>query len=194
MNDITSEKKTVRTAALESRAHIKDDERSFWNQLIFERAHKIRAFQLAKRIHVYRDIRGEVATMPFIEYAWATGKEVYVPVVAADVMRHVRVTHATRWAPGGFGIHEPVPDEHGDTTDDDGFTTNDVVIVPLAAFDASCNRVGYGRGFYDRFLSATDAVSIGLAYECQKVAKVPADIHDVPLRCVVTERQVYVRD
>lgn len=194
MNDIASEKKTVRTAALESRAHIKDDERSFWNQLIFERAHKIRAFQLAKRVHVYRDIRGEVATMAFIEYAWATGKEVYVPVVVGDVMRHIRVTHATQWIPGGFGIHEPVPDEHGDTLGDDGFTANDVVIVPLAAFDASCNRVGYGRGFYDRFLSATDAVSIGLAYECQKVVKVPVDIHDVPLRCVVTERQIYVRD
>jgi len=194
MNDIASEKKTIRTATLESRARITDDERSFWNQLIFERAHKIRAFQLAKRVHVYRDIRGEVATMPFIEYAWATGKEVYVPVVASDVMRHVRVTHATRWAPGGFGIDEPVPDERGNVIRDDEFTTNDVVIVPLAAFDTSCNRVGYGRGFYDRFLSATDAVSIGLAYECQRVAKVPVDIHDVPLRCVVTERQVYIRD
>lgn len=194
MNDIASEKKTLRTATLESRNHITTDERSFWNQLIFERAHKIRAFQLAKRVHVYRDIRGEVATMPFIEYAWATGKDVYVPVVVSDAMRHVRVTHATRWTSGGFGIDEPVPDEHGDMLRDDGFTEADVIIVPLAAFDTACNRVGYGRGFYDRFLSATDAVSIGLAYECQKVAKVPADIHDVPLRCVVTERQVYVRD
>ena len=69
----------------------------------------------------------------------------------------------------------------------------DVIIVPLVAFDGSCHRIGFGGGWYDRFLSTQpQARKIGLAYELQRVEAIPVEQHDELLDAVVTEKQVYV--
>ena len=69
-----------------------------------------------------------------------------------------------------------------------------MILVPVVAFDSLCHRIGYGGGWYDRWLfSQARVLKIGLAYETQKVQSVPAEAHDVPLDMIVTEKAVYQR-
>ncbi len=188
-------KTEIRQQILTQRAAIEPSARLLWDQLIFERAHKHRAFQLARRVHVYRTVRDEVETMPLIEYAWGIGKDVYVPIVApgATRMRHCRVTWRTTWREGSFGILEPHNPDESDIVDGPShFDESSAIIVPMVAFDRSCNRIGYGKGFYDAFLRTVRATTIGVAYELQRVMNTAVNEHDVPLHCVATQERWYV--
>lgn len=188
-------KSDLRTTVLERRAAISADDRGLWDQLIFERAHKMKAFQLATRVHVYRSFGHEVETTSFIEYAWGIGKDVYVPVVppGKGLLHHVRVTWRTQWREGAFGISEPVIEDPAEViTESAFFGPESAIIVPLVAFDRQCHRLGYGKGYYDRFLAGTTAASIGIAYELQRLPSVAAEPHDVPLTCVATNERWYV--
>ena len=183
-------KAEIRTQALQRRALITPDARQLADRQVFERAHKLDAFQLATNVHIYRSVRDEVDTWPFFEYAWGIGKTVYAPVSTPSGLHHVLVTRDTSWRPGLYGIPEPV------TTDEPiaETVTSDitVVIVPVVAFDKSCNRIGYGKGYYDRFLASISTMSMGLAYDCQISEQVPAEAHDVALSCVATDQRWYI--
>lgn len=113
-----------------------------------------------RRIHVYESVRdwNEVRTEQFIEYVCSTQKQ--VEVVSGVASRTVEIP-------------------------DDAF---DVVIVPLLAFDSKLNRLGFGGGWYDRFLSVQPrAIKIGLAFNLQMADSVPTLPHDVALDMIVTE-------
>jgi len=188
-------KNELRMDVLSLRNGIESNQRGLWDQLIFERAHKVRSFQVAKRVHIYRSVRDEVETSPFIEYAWGTGKDVYVPITALGlaVMHHCKITWRTAWREDAFGIPEPIPESPDDViTSDAFFDEYSAVIVPLVAFDRQCHRLGYGKGYYDRFLNNSAASTIGLAYEVQRVPSVEAEAHDVALSCVATQERWYV--
>jgi 5-formyltetrahydrofolate cyclo-ligase len=188
-------KSDLRTTLLDQRSAITPDDRGLWDQMIFERAHKHKAFQNASRVHVYRSFGHEVETTPFIEYAWGIGKDVYVPIVppGIGVLHHCRVTWHTKWREGAFGIMEPVIEDGQNLVTDPSFFGDDsAIIVPLVGFDRQCHRLGYGKGYYDRFLADTTATAIGIAYEVQRVPSVGAQAHDVPLHCVATNERWYV--
>lgn len=188
-------KREQRSTILEARASLSDADRAFFDRLIFEQAHKLRVFQLAATIHVYRNRMHEVETMPFLEYAWSTGKDVYVPVVppGSSTMISVRVTYATQWTEGSYGIPVPAEYSHEDIADASHFDASTCILVPMVGFDRQCNRLGYGKGFYDRFLQSIPlAPTIGLAYECQRCDTVPTEAHDVQLSAVVTEQIIEI--
>lgn len=84
-----------------------------------------------------------------------------------------------------FGIDEPV--------DALEMTEMDVIIVPLVAFDADCNRLGHGKGYYDQYLKDYHGIKIGVAHACQRVEHVICEKHDQPLDMVITEEQIYKR-
>lgn len=67
----------------------------------------------------------------------------------------------------------------------------EIVIVPLVAFDGNCNRIGYGKGYYDKFLANYNGISIGFAYELQKVAKIEPESFDIKLDYIITEKEIY---
>lgn len=186
-------KSELRSAVLNKRRMIDADVKAHLDMQIFERAHNHPSFQLCKSVHLYRSTAFEVETNPFFEYAWSVGKDVYVPFAdeSRNVLKHIHVTRSTKWKRSLFGIHEPVIDEDAKQVSDEFFTSGTVVVVPLVAFDTRCNRIGYGKGYYDRFLKNVGAVSIGLAYECQKFQIIHADPHDVTLSCVATEERWY---
>ena len=186
-------KQEIRALAIERRAAIEVHDRGLWDQLIFERAHKHRAFQIASCVHVYRSTAEEVQTMPFIEYAWGIGKEVYVPITpdSGDELLHCRVTWRTRWQKGRFGIMEPIVESADDLVQAELFDKTTAVIVPMVAFEKECHRVGYGKGFYDRFLARSGATPIGVAYQCQLVPSFSAEPHDVTMAAVATQECWY---
>ena len=186
-------KNEIRETIIAKRKNIAEGDRNLWDQLIFERAHKHNAFQLAHSVHVYCSMPEEVESTPFIEYAWGIGKDVYVPVSGPNgVLTHCRITWRTQWSTGPFGIREPIPDSPDNIiTDHSFFGQGAAIIVPLVAFDQSCARLGYGKGFYDRFLAQATAAKIGVAYELQRVGKVPTVEHDIALDAIATQERWY---
>lgn len=91
----------------------------------------------------------------------------------------------TKFSISSYGIQEPID---GILCDPTRF---DVMVIPLVGFDEYCNRLGYGKGYYDAYLKHTNALKIGVAFECQKVDSIPIGPHDVALDMIITETNIY---
>ncbi len=130
----------------------------------------------ARCIAGYWPVRGEIDPRPLLQ---ALGRPVALPVTGArgTVLDFRLWRPGDRMAPGPFGIPEPT----GPTAEPD------VLLVPLLAFDARGNRLGYGGGYYDRTIAATGALAIGAAHAAQEVAAVPVGPDDRRLAGILTE-------
>ncbi len=150
-------------------------------------------YSQAKRIACYLAVNNEVDTQLIIQQAWHEHREIYLPVIHHDVLEFARLQPQTKLKLNRFKIAEP--DYHAS----DLITTQDLdlVITPLVAFDENCNRLGMGKGFYDRsfaFLTQaqhTKPLLIGLAYEIQKVTHLHPKPWDVKLHAILTETGCY---
>jgi 5-formyltetrahydrofolate cyclo-ligase len=132
----------------------------------------------------------EVDTWKLVRWLWREHPRiaVYAPRVRGAEMEHVRITARTKFKPGAFSVLEPVA---GGLLGDDERVN--LVIVPLLAVDRCGYRVGYGSGFYDRFLAEqAGARRVGLAYDdCRLEGQIDCEDYDEPIDMVVTERGVY---
>lgn len=136
----------------------------------------------------YVSVLNEVDTRTLIDLALDRGKRVAVPVLAPNrTLIHREIHGLAELKPSGFGLLEP-SGEDGAVVPPDAF---DLVLVPGLAFDRAGNRVGFGGGYYDRFLSMANAVKIGLAYDFQFFDRLPAGPCDIPMDLVITESEVY---
>ena len=148
----------------------------------------------AGHLFIYVHFRSEVETLTLIEQCLAQGKIVSVPVTLREESRLLAVQltdPATELEPGCFGIPEPTAEQIARALVDP--TDIDAVLVPGSVFAPDGGRLGYGGGYYDRFLSrdAPRACRIGLAYAVQMVAQVPMQVHDQYMDMIITEQQVY---
>ena len=100
-----------------------------------------------------------------------------------------RVTALSQLVPGAYGLPEP-----GRDCPEIAPEAIDVVLVPGTAFDAGGGRMGYGGGYYDRFLSANRCTAAALAYECQVIRRVPTEAHDVPMDYIITPAGILTCD
>ncbi|EHO84007.1 hypothetical protein HMPREF0380_01294 [Eubacterium infirmum F0142] len=143
-------------------------------------------FQNSKKIFVYKAVAGEVRLDYLINKATALGKEIYYPLCKGEgEMLALKPEADTVWLRGSFGISEPSEAGSGEAKPSE----LDLIICPLVAFDKNGNRIGMGGGYYDRFLAkAKSADVIGVAFDCQKVKRILAQTHDVPLTKVITEK------
>lgn len=87
---------------------------------------------------------------------------------------------------GKYGIQEPI-----DLSCPIDKSQVDLIIVPLVGFDKSCQRLGHGKGYYDRFLSHSNAISIGVGFELQKLDRIACDNYDQKLNYIFTEEEIY---
>ena len=142
-------------------------------------------FREATDIYCYIDFGGEVGTRPLMLEAWKLGKTVWVPKVHGETMDFYEITSFDELKPGAYGILEP--DAGIPASADDG-----LMIMPGVAFDTNRNRVGYGGGYYDRFLSQMGGY-IGnrfmLAFEMQRVKEVEAEACDIRVNRILTDRR-----
>ena len=145
-------------------------------------------YDWAECVLVYLAIGSEVDTRPMIEQMWREGKKVLAPKVDRN-RRRIEFYEIHRWedlVPGTWGIAEPV----GHTRFSEAGTGNRaLLLVPGVAFDRRGYRIGYGGGYYDRFLMKPRkrTISVGLTYESQMVPEIPAEPHDLPVDGVLTE-------
>ena len=91
----------------------------------------------------------------------------------------------TSYTLGAYDILEPISNELVDPND------FDVIVIPLVAFDENCNRLGHGKGYYDRYLSKVKALKIGVAFEVQKLESIEMNEYDIPLDYIISEKAIY---
>lgn len=177
-------KAEIRAAMLARRAALEPGEREARSAAIAERLYRTPAWAAARTVHAYVGIDAEVATGPILDAARAAGKRVACPRV---VRRPPGLASHAIAGPGDLvegprGLLEPLAEcalvEPGEI---------DLVLVPGLAFDRSGGRIGYGAGYYDRFLATTPAERVGLAFSLQVVDRVPREEHDVDVDRIVTE-------
>lgn len=144
-------------------------------------------YKNARRVFTYVDFNHEVETHDLILRCMADDKEVAVPRVRGKDMDFYRLTDFHQLEPGYFGIPEPVRGEI--VTWEDA-----LMIMPGVAFDPDCHRVGYGQGFYDRYLSRHRShPAVALAFSFQIVEAAPWENTDILPDMVITENTIYRR-
>ncbi len=137
-------------------------------------------YQNAKTIYGYLPYNQEVRTVPILEQALRDGKKVAVPKVYGDRMQFVYMQDLSQVAPSDMGIPEPIGDEP--VAED----KTALVLMPGLAFDKRGNRMGYGGGYYDKFLAAEpDHPTVALCYGFQMVDSIPTDDYDIPVDLVL---------
>ena len=138
-------------------------------------------YRQAKTVYFYLPYNQEVRTKPMIEKAWTQGKRVAVPKVYGEEMRFIYLTDFSQIAPGSFGIPEPIAD--GPVAQE----TDALVLMPGMAFDPQGHRIGYGGGFYDKFLSAEpNHPTVALCYDFQLLDRLDTEEFDIPVDLVLS--------
>ncbi|MGM9660028.1 MAG: 5-formyltetrahydrofolate cyclo-ligase [Faecousia sp.] len=138
------------------------------------------AYKAAKTIYGYLPYNQEVRTVPMLEQALRDGKKVAVPKVYGEEMKFLYLDDLTKVAKGYAGIPEPIADEP--VADDE----TALVLMPGLAFDPEGHRIGYGGGFYDKFLAAEpNHPTLALCYEFQMLPKLDTEEHDIPVDTVL---------
>lgn len=140
------------------------------------------AFMMADKILMYHSLPDELSTIDFID-KWHTRKHFFLPRVNGvnlDVLPYDR----TRLQYGSFHIEEPTGD---DIEDIDNI---ELIIVPGIAYDNRGNRVGRGKGYYDRLLSRTKATKIGIGYDFQLVDEIDSEPHDITMDILITDSRI----
>ena len=138
------------------------------------------AYRQAKSIYGYLPYNQEVRTVPMLEQALRDGKRVAVPKCYGDEMRFIWMDDLSRVEKGYAGIPEPIAD--GPVADDE----HALVLMPGLAFDPEGRRIGYGGGFYDRFLAKEpEHPTLALCYAFQMLPKLETEEFDIPVDTVL---------
>ena len=180
------EKKEIRTHVIERRKGLTAEEIREKSERICERITETDAFERAGTVYVYMDCKGEVSTKQLTEKAWKMGKKVAAPRVQGNEMTFYYIRSYQDVAPGYFGIPEPV------SSCEEAHDEDALLIVPGVGFDTRRHRCGYGKGFYDRYLTAhTGHTTVAAAFEFQIMDEVPADEYDILPQYLVTEQRMF---
>ena len=186
------DRQELRARFLARRNALSPEQRTTMSERIAELVTGLAIFREKVHFFMYCSYQSEVQTIGLLQRCLQTGKIVSVPLTVPDNSGMLAVTitdPGTDLVSGYKGILEPIhyrAKHH--VAPPNGI---DVAFVPGTVFDRSGYRLGYGRGYYDRFLAASPrAVRIGLAYSLQLTDYVPAQSHDIPMDILITEQEV----
>lgn len=140
-------------------------------------------YKNCERICLYMSSFGEVSTEKILSHALDDGKKVCVPVSMPNSTLRLSLTDG-RFVKGLYGISEPAAPKYAD------FSFPELILVPGLAFDRRCARLGFGKGYYDRFLSEAGGFKLGLGYSFQLLDFIPTEAHDIFLDGVMTDKEI----
>ncbi len=182
-------KRAIRAEALAARRALTPEEAAQKSTAILEKLISMPEFESARALLVYVSSKdNEVDTLRLISSAIESDRKVLVPVAVTSTREMVwsELRSLDELHPSTFGIMEPKEDcirpvEHNE---------KHVALVPGIAFDAAGRRIGYGGGYYDRFLASFRGKKVAIAYELQVYESIPAEPHDHPVDVIVTEDRI----
>lgn len=182
MSSFDEIKKQIRKSVKASLRSVPADERSRLSCQIMEKLSHHPRFVEANTVLLFHSLPDEPDTHEFIR-RWDGRKRILLPVVTSSEDMVVRLYEGEgSLTEGSFHISEPAGSDFTD------FSSIDLAVIPGVAFDAEGHRLGRGRGYYDRFLSAPslhDVYKIGVCFPCQFLASVPAENHDIRMNEVI---------
>ncbi|MGI6006928.1 MAG: 5-formyltetrahydrofolate cyclo-ligase [Ruminococcus sp.] len=156
------------------------------SKAVCEKILHLEAFRESSWLYTYMDFNREVMTKDMIREAWKLGKRTAVPRVSGKDMTFYEITSFDQLEPGYFQIPEPVK-ECPQADCEESF-----LIIPGVAFDKKRHRIGYGQGFYDRYLSRHPLhKTAAVAFDFQVFEAVPFEELDITPQILVTETQIY---
>jgi 5-formyltetrahydrofolate cyclo-ligase len=196
LDDLRTRKAALRAQALARRDELEIDDRLEWDVAITQGVLAVYDDVLADAarwgladgavgpVSAYWPMRSEADPRPVLEVLHGRGVELCLPAIVAKRMIFRRWAPYEPLVPGGFGTLVPDPAQPE--------IAPRILIVPMAAFDGRCHRIGYGAGYYDSALAQLPgAVTIGIAYAAQQVEAVPDEAHDRQLDFIVSERETF---
>ena len=137
-------------------------------------------FRDAEKIGVYYPIGSEILTQDIMQEILSVGKELFLPKVKGSEIEFRKITDVSCLEKGSFDILEPKEDCPVDNN-------LDLILVPTIGISQDGVRLGYGLGFFDKFLSQNKITTISLVYEKQVIKKIPRSDHDVLMNWILTE-------
>ncbi len=194
MEEKRLDKQKIRSKYLSYRDNLTKSERMEKSKRIWNYLKQLDAYKEAECVLVYMDYRSEVITTGLVEELLKAGeKRVYAPLVEGMDIAFYEITSLEELYSGYQGIREPKADLEKLFTCRQSEEQKCFLFVPGAVFDKALGRMGYGKGFYDRFLhncKGKNMIKAGLAYECQIAKEIPLETHDIHMDMIVTEKQV----
>ena len=174
------DKKELRRVIREKKRAMTTEEIELRSRKLMELFLASDAYRNAKTIYGYLPYNQEVRTVPILEAALTAGKQVAVPKIYGKEMRFISMTDLSLVEKGYSGIPEPIAD--GPIACD----KTALVLMPGMVFDPQGHRIGYGGGFYDKFLAAEpDHPTLALCYDFQIVPQLETEEHDIPVDWVL---------
>ena len=185
---IQSEKQALRESILDARKNIKVQEKEKLDFEILTILLDLNKFREAKNIFLFVSLPDEVNTHAILDSAWKSGKKIALPRIEDGKLAKMEFYSCSGWqdlVPGPLGLLQPVP------SCCPAERCPDLMLVPGLAFDRSGNRVGYGKGFYDRYFAKSGRANtflMGVAYSWQVLPTVPVENTDYPVNAICTDK------
>ncbi len=184
--DTEQGKKVLRKRMLQLRDAMDPEERVKKSKQIMQAFLDSAWYVECERVFCYVSFRSEVDTQELIKRMLLDGKRVAVPRVEGKEMNFYEIHDLADCEPGSYGILEPKNDGKSVIPAKIGKNT-DLMIVPGSCFTTRCDRIGYGGGFYDRFLAKHPIETVGFFFDCQKADMIPCNEYDKKLDHIITE-------
>ncbi len=175
-------KKEIRERIKQLKTSISKAEKDFAADNVFSTLFGIDEWENARKILFYYSLPDELQTAKYLDIA-SKSKDTYLPRVNGDILELIKYEPHSIDV-GAFNIFEPTSDKKININD------IDISIVPAVAFDMFGNRIGRGRGFYDRLLINTNVLKIGIAYDFQLLEHLPIEQHDIKMDMIITPNNI----
>jgi len=150
------------------------------SQQIHKKLRKSKIFKDANKIGAYYPIGSEVLTQDILQEILSSGRELFLPKVIEDEIEFRKITDFSCLEKGNFDIMEPKDDCPADNN-------LDLLLLPTVGISQDGVRLGYGHGFYDKFLSKNQIETVSLIFEKQVIKKIPYSDHDIIMNWILTE-------
>lgn len=178
-------KKTLRKKFISERNSLASDYRNSSANTIFTTLEEQNFFESSEKIFIYVGFGSEITTETFIK-KWINKKQIFVPKIENGKMNLIRLKSWDDLAPGHFGVLEPTSSDYYEGK-------IDLVVTPSIVFDNNGYRLGYGKGYYDKYFSSREYdISVGLSYHKLLQDNVPKEDHDIKVDVIITEEKIFI--